>query len=76
MASVEPADVPITTDLITLGQLLKLAGALESGGDARAALAAGGFAVNGEPEARRGRKLVPGDVVELPGGAALRVVAS
>ena len=67
-------DIEITTELITLGQLLKLAGELETGGDARTQLTAGGFSVNGEDEARRGRKLVPGDVVALPGGDALRVV--
>ena len=67
-------DVAITTELITLGQLLKLAGTLETGGDARAALAEGGYAVNGAPESRRGRKLVAGDVVSIPGGRALRVV--
>ena len=69
-------DVEITTELITLGQLLKLAGELETGGDARSQLAEGGFTVNGEDEARRGRKLVPGDVVVLPGGESLRVVAA
>ncbi len=65
----------ITTGSITLGQLLQLAGVIETGGDARAMLADGGIAVNGDAEARRGRKLVPGDVVALPGGRRLRVVA-
>ena len=68
-------DVAITTELITLGQLLKLSGALETGGDARAALAVGGFAVNGEPDDRRGRKLYPGDTVTMPDGRVLRVVS-
>jgi ribosome-associated protein len=68
-------DVAISTELITLGQLLKLSGALETGGDARAALAGGGFTVNGEPDDRRGRKLYPGDTVGLPSGQQLRVVA-
>ena len=69
----EMEDVEITTELILLGQLLKLAGTLESGGDARSALAAGGYTVNGEAEARRGRKLAPGDVVGLPDGRSFRV---
>jgi ribosome-associated protein len=49
--------------MIRLGQLLKVAGLAESGGEAKALLAAGAVTVNGEPEARRGRQLVPGDVV-------------
>ena len=48
---------------IRLGQLLKAAGCVDSGGEAKALLAAGGVTVNGEPETRRGRQLAPGDVV-------------
>lgn len=55
---------------IRLGQLLKLADLAESGAQARALLADGEVRVNGEPEERRGRRLVAGDVVEvsLPAG--------
>lgn len=55
---------------IRLGQLLKLAGIAESGGHARALLEEGEVTVNGEPESRRGRRLLAGDVVvvALPGG--------
>jgi ribosome-associated protein len=49
--------------VIRLGQLLKVAGIVDSGGEAKALLTSGGVTVNGEPEARRGRQLVPGDVV-------------
>jgi ribosome-associated protein len=66
-------DVPIGTDAITLGQLLKLAGIAGSGGEARHLLAAGGVLVDGEPEGRRGRKLRAGDVVAV-GQRTLRVV--
>lgn len=66
-------DVPIRGDGIRLGQLLKLAGVADSGGDARAMLEAGGVTVNGQPESRRGRQLSPGDVVSA-GGEDLRVV--
>jgi len=45
---------------------------VESGGEAKALLAAGGVTVNGEPEARRGRQLHPGDVVAA-GGRSVRV---
>ena len=53
--------------MIRLGQLLKLAGVAESGTDAKDLLAAGAVRVNGEPEARRGRQLHPGDVVAVEG---------
>ena len=56
-------DVAIRGDTIRLGQLLKLAGLAESGGDARALIEAGAVTVNGEVETRRGRQLHPGDVV-------------
>lgn len=63
-----PRDVPIRGDMIRLGQLLKHAGLVGSGGDARALLEAGEVTVNGEPEARRGRQLHPGDVVATGAG--------
>ena len=48
---------------IRLGQLLKVAGLVDSGGEAKALLASGTVTVNGEPETRRGRQLEAGDVV-------------
>ena len=65
-------EVAIRGDMIRLGQLLKLAGVVGGGGDAKALLADGDVRVNGEPESRRGRQLVPGDVVSLD-GVELRV---
>ena len=67
-------DVQIRGDMIRLGQLLKLAGVLETGGDVKALLGEGGVRVNGEPESRRGRQLHPGDVVEVE-SEALRVTS-
>jgi ribosome-associated protein len=67
-------DVPIRGDMIRLGQLLKLAGIAGSGGELKALLAASPPTVNGEPEARRGRQLHPGDVVVV-GDDVLQVVA-
>ena len=60
-------DVPIRDDMIRLGQLLKLAGVVDSGAEAKELLADGAVAVNGEPEARRGRQLRDGDVVAVAG---------
>jgi ribosome-associated protein len=68
----EPQDVPIRDDSIRLGQFLKLANLVDSGSDAKPAIADGLVKVNGEVELRRGRQLHHGDVVEL-GGLAVRV---
>ena len=69
----EPREVPIRGHIIRLGQLLKLAGVAQDGGEAKALLEDGQVQVNGEPEARRGRQLHPGDVV-LVAGETLHVV--
>jgi ribosome-associated protein len=65
-----PADVPITDDVIRLGQFLKLAGLADSGAQARELLEDGAVTVNGQDEARRGRQLRRGDVVvvDTPAG--------
>ena len=69
-------EVPIRGEMIRLGQLLKLAGVADSGGEARELLAGGEVRVNAEPETRRGRQLHPGDTIELPGGGeTLRLTA-
>jgi ribosome-associated protein len=60
-------EIEVRGDIIRLGQLLKVAGLVDSGGEAKAVLAEGGVTVNGEPEARRGRQLRDGDVVEVDG---------
>jgi ribosome-associated protein len=58
-------DVPIRGDMIRLGQLLKLAGVVEGGGEIRTFLAETTVLVNDEPEARRGRQLGLGDRVRV-----------
>jgi ribosome-associated protein len=58
-------DVAIRDDTIRLGQFLKLAGALETGGDTKERIAAGDVEVNGEVDTRRGRQLHRGDVVTV-----------
>lgn len=61
-------DVTIGDASIRLGQLLKLAGLVDDGGEARAALDSGAVQVDGQVETRRGRQVRPGDVVTAPGG--------
>lgn len=58
-------EVPIRGSMIRLGQLLKLAGVIDSGADVKALVAGGSVSVNGELEVRRGRQLHPGDVVRV-----------
>lgn len=68
-------DVTIRGDMIRLGQLLKLAGLADSGGEARVLLEEDLVYVNGELEARRGRQLRDGDVV-VCGDETVRVVTA
>jgi ribosome-associated protein len=68
-------EIEVRGDIIRLGQLLKVAGLVDSGGEAKALLAEGGVTVNGEPEARRGRQLRDGDVV-TSGDESVRVVCA
>jgi ribosome-associated protein len=58
--------------VIRLGQLLKLADLVDSGGEVKALLETGRVHVNGEPETRRGRQLHPGDGGTL-GGDEVRI---
>ena len=67
-------DVAISGAMIRLGQLLKLAGVVDSGGELKALLAETDVLVNGELEDRRGRQLHDGDVVTVAGDE-FRVVA-
>jgi ribosome-associated protein len=60
-------DVGIRDDVIRLGQFLKLAGVIDSGGETKSWIAAGEVRVNGEVDTRRGRQLRRGDVVTVDG---------
>ena len=50
---------------MTLGQALKAAALVGSGGEAKVVIKGGEVMVNGEVETRRGRRLKEGDVVEV-----------
>jgi ribosome-associated protein len=58
-------DVEIRGEMIRLGQFLKFSGVVDSGVEARDLLLESAVTVNGELEARRGRQLHRGDVVEV-----------
>ncbi|WP_181350768.1 S4 domain-containing protein YaaA [Thalassobacillus sp. CUG 92003] len=66
--------IEISTEYIQLGQFLKLANVLETGGMAKWFLAEYEVYVNGDLESRRGRKLYLGDVVEIPEAGTFEVV--
>jgi ribosome-associated protein len=65
--------VEIRTERIELGALLKWAGVVGTGGEAKALIAARRVMVNGQVETRRGRRLAAGDVVAIQGGPTLSV---
>jgi ribosome-associated protein len=60
-----PREIPIRGDVIRLGELLKLAGVVATGGEAKHLLASTEVLVNGEPDNRRGRQLHVGDEVRV-----------
>jgi ribosome-associated protein len=57
----------INTDYIKLESFLKAVNAVCSGGEAKVLISDGAVKVNGAIELRRGRKLRPGDKVDLSG---------
>ncbi|QDI91636.1 S4 domain-containing protein YaaA [Salicibibacter halophilus] len=57
--------IRIETPYIALGQLLKEVGVADTGGMVKIILAEYNVYVNDEHEVRRGRKLYPGDRVEV-----------
>ena len=67
--------VAIRGEEIRLGQLLKLAGVVDSGSEVKPLLAEHTTRVNGELETRRGRRLRNGDVVRV-GGHELEVLTA
>jgi ribosome-associated protein len=67
--------ISIRHEPIELGQLLKMAGLVDTGGQAKWVIQEGLVRVNGQVETRRGRKLLIGDVVEVDGGPPRRLVA-
>ena len=64
--------ITITTDYIKIQDLLKLAGVVYTGGEAKVLIQEGAVTVNGAVCTQRGKKLRPGDTVRL-GDAALTV---
>ncbi len=60
-------EIVIDTDYITLGQFLKLADIIQSGGEAKSFLAENEVEIDGISDNRRGRKLRGGEIIEILG---------
>jgi len=65
--------IRINTPYITLGQLIKFAGIVQSGGETKSFLEKNLIFYNGVPENRRGKKLFPGDMVKINDDLELRI---
>ena len=59
--------IQITTEYIKLQDLLKLADAVATGGEAKIRVQEGEVQVNGQPCTQRGKKIRPGDDVCFAG---------
>ena len=60
-------EITIKDDFIKLGQLIKLAGFVDSGLEAKIEIVNGNVKLNGNTEIQRGKKVYPGDLVEFRG---------
>ena len=65
----------IHTEFIKLQQALKLAGLVDQGSDVKFYLAEGMVTVNGQQVSERGKKIRPGDVIDLKGIGTVEVAA-
>ena len=66
--------ISIKTEFIKLQQLLKLAGMVDQGSDAKIYIAEGMVKVNDVIATERGKKIHPGDVVEMQGMGKVTVI--
>lgn len=66
-------DIPISGHYITLGALMKWAGAATTGGEAKQLIQDGHVLVNGTTETRRRRKIMPGDRISIAFGPNFRI---
>ncbi len=68
-------EIEVRGQFITLGQLMKLVGEVNSGAEVKQFLADNRILVNGQPDDRRGRKLRAGDMVTCPTVGSVRLIA-
>jgi ribosome-associated protein len=70
-----PIAIAIQTAFIRLDAFLKLAGAVESGGQAKTEIQGGFVRLNNTVCEQRGKKILPGDVVRYAGQTYLAAAA-
>ncbi len=58
-------EINIRDEFVTLGQFLKIADLISTGGEAKIFLLNSKIIINGEEDNRRGRKLYSGDLIEI-----------
>ena len=68
-------NIEIYTEYIKLDSFMKLASMVMTGGEAKELILSGKVLVNGEVCTMRGKKLRPGDTVQLEGGEIYGVAA-
>jgi ribosome-associated protein len=74
MTTPEVRTVEVGERPINLTQVLKLSGAVLSGGEAKSLIAEGRVRVNGQVECRKRRQMVAGDLVEFEGGPSVKLI--
>jgi ribosome-associated protein len=73
MSDSDRSVLAIGSEPINLTQVLKRAGWVMSGGEAKALIAAGDVWVNGEVEWRKRRQMKTGDIVSLKAGPSIEL---
>ncbi|MCT8136311.1 S4 domain-containing protein YaaA [Anaerobacillus sp. CMMVII] len=69
-------NVTVSTEFITLGQMLKEVGIIDTGGMAKWFLSEHEVYLNSELENRRGKKLYNGDLISIPTHGTFRIVVT
>lgn len=69
-------EVAISTEFIKLGQLLKLAGLVDQGSDSKIVIYEGLVELNNIKVTERGKKIRPGDIVNVKGKGTIKVIKS
>ncbi|OIJ16991.1 hypothetical protein BKP37_00045 [Anaerobacillus alkalilacustris] len=69
-------NVYISSEFITLGQMLKETGIIDTGGMAKWFLSEHEVFLNNELENRRGKKLYNDDIITIPAHGTFRIVSS
>lgn len=72
----ETEEFKIDTQYIQLGQFLKLANIVESGGMVKLFLSEYPVFINGEQDQRRGRKLYHHDLIEIEDVGSYRIITN